>query len=354
MTDALLTDTARRVFADTCGFAAVERAELDGFAPAVWRAVTDTGLAWVSVPEAAGGSGGSVSDALDLVRIAGSFGAPIPLAETGLLAGWLTAGVGATVPGGPATVVPGTRDDDLTWSGGVLRGTAHRVPWARAADQLVGVVERDGAPAIVFVPASAVRVEPSANLAGEPRDTVLFDDVVVDAIPAPAGVDAHALRARGALARVAAMSGALDRLCEVTVSYTSERRQFGKAVASFQAVQAHLVHAAQDAAIVAMALHTAARAYEQGDAWFEIAAAKVLANQSASSATRHAHQAHGAMGMTREYPLHHLTRRLWSWRSEFGDERTWSRALGAAVVDASPDLLYPAITGGSTALLPST
>jgi acyl-CoA dehydrogenase len=56
------------------------------------------------------------------------------------------------------------------------------------------------------------------------------------------------------------------------------------------------------------------------------------------------------MGMTREYPLHHLTRRLWSWRSEFGDERRGSRALGDVVVAAGADQLYPLITGGTSAL----
>ncbi len=146
------------------------------------------------------------------------------------------------------------------------------------------------------------------------------------------------------------MAGALGRMHELTMEYTAERRQFGKAVGSFQAVQAHLVHGAQDAFLAAMALAAAARAVEAGAARFEITAAKLLADQAASAATRHAHQAHGAMGMTREYPLHHLSRRLWSWRSEYGDERAASRALGELVVGAGPDQLYPLIAGGSRVL----
>ena len=55
--DALLSETANRVFADAATFAAVEQAEADGWAPTIWDAVAETGLAWVSVPEAAGGSG---------------------------------------------------------------------------------------------------------------------------------------------------------------------------------------------------------------------------------------------------------------------------------------------------------
>ncbi|HXM56325.1 MAG TPA: acyl-CoA dehydrogenase family protein, partial [Candidatus Dormibacteraeota bacterium] len=102
--------------------------------------------------------------------------------------------------------------------------------------------------------------------------------------------------------------------------------------------------------LVGMAAAAAARAAARDDGGggrFEIAAAKLLANQAAFSATRAAHQAHGAMGMTQEYPLHHLSRRLWAWRSEYGDERFWSARLGGAVARAGADRLYPAITGGS-------
>ena len=95
--DALLSETATRVFADTATFAAVEQAEADGWAPTIWDAVAETGLAWVSVPESAGGSGGTLADAIEVVRIAGRHAVPLPLAETGMLGGWLLAGVGSEV-----------------------------------------------------------------------------------------------------------------------------------------------------------------------------------------------------------------------------------------------------------------
>jgi acyl-CoA dehydrogenase len=75
-----------------------------------------------------------------------------------------------------------------------------------------------------------------------------------------------------------------------------------------------------------------------------MAASKVIANTAATEAARAAHQAHGAIGMTREYRLHQFTRRLWSWRSEFGSEGEWARRLGERVISAGADALYPAIT----------
>ncbi|GMU77392.1 MAG: acyl-CoA dehydrogenase [Acidimicrobiia bacterium] len=349
MADALLTETARKVFADTCSFDAVEEAEAAGWAAGVWTALADTGLAWVGVPEAAGGSGGTLDDALEVLRIAGAHSAPVPLAETGVLGGWLLAGAGLTVPSGPATVAPGNPGDDVALAGSRVTGVVHRVPWARTAERIV-LLGGTSAPTLISIPADSVRVEPATNLAGEPRDTVHFDGVAAEVAPAGPGVDAATVRARGALTRVALMAGALERMVDLAVEYTAQRHQFGKAIATFQAVQAHLVHAAQDAALVNMALAQAGRAAVDGDGWFEIASAKILANQAASTATRHVHQAHGAMGLTREYPLHHSSRRLWAWRSEYGDEREWMRVLGRTVIGEGADRLYPVITGGSGVL----
>jgi acyl-CoA dehydrogenase len=347
VTDPLLLETTDRLLADTCTHEAIQAAERDGWAPRIWDQVAAVGLPWLAVPEAAGGAGGSLADALAVLRIAGRHAAPIPLAETGLLAGWLLAAADLPVGGGPTTVVPGRPEDTVRLVGRTLSGTAHRVPWARAAERIVVLIESDGAWQVAAVAPAAIHVEPCVNLAGEPRDTVTFEGVTPsDIAPAAGGVDADALRFRGALTRVMLIAGALERMSRMTIAYCGERVQFGRPVARFQAVQQHLVSVAQDAALVGMASEIAAR----GPGHFEIAAAKLLANQAAASATRSAHQAHGAMGMTQEYPLHHLSRRLWAWRSEYGDDHFWSARIGGAVAAAGADRLYPAITGGSAVL----
>jgi acyl-CoA dehydrogenase len=344
--DPLLSETASRVFGNTATFAEVEEAEAHGWAPAIWDAVADTGLAWVSVPEAAGGSGGTLADAIEVLRIAGRHAVPLPLAETGMLGGWLLAMAGLEIPEGAVTLAPGTKRDDLVLQDGALHGSAHRVPWARAAERIVMLLDTHDGPVVVLVDPADARIEQLVNLAGEPRDSIIFDGVTPRAsAPPAAGVNVETLHRRGALARTASMAGALERLEEITLEYTAERRQFGKPVGTFQAVQAHLVHGAQHSVIVSMALAAAVRAAESGPARFEIAAAKTLADQAATEATRHAHQAHGAMGMTREYPLHHLSRRLWAWRSEYGDEQTMSRILGEMVVRLGADRLYPLLSG---------
>ena len=105
------------------------------------------------------------------------------------------------------------------------------------------------------------------------------------------------------------------------------------------------MHGAQQSVIVSVALAAATRAAESGAAGFEIAAAKLLADQAATDATRHTHQAHGAMGMSAS-TRSTTCRRLWAWRSEYGDERTMDRALGELVVTVGADQLYPLVSGG--------
>jgi len=343
MIDSLVTETADRALRAVATFDAVQSAEERRWSPEIWDAVASIGLPWISVPEGAGGVGGTISEAVAVLVVAGRHAAPIPLAETGLLAGWLASSAGLSVVEGPMTVVPGRGDDDLRIVDGRLSGTAHRVPWAASAEQIVALVDGH---VVVVSPLAGVITEAS-NLAGEPRDSVTFEAApIVNMVPAPDGVDADALRFRGALSRAALMAGALGAMTELTVEYTSQRRQFGKPIGSFQAVQALIVKCAEEAALVDLAVQVAAREADRGEARFEIASAKLLADEAARVATRAAHQAHGAMGMTQEYTLHHLSRRLWSWRAEFGDA-VWPQRVGDAAVELGADRLYRAIAEGS-------
>ncbi len=154
------------------------------------------------------------------------------------------------------------------------------------------------------------------------------------------------------------MAGAADRIRDITVRYTGERHQFGKPIGRFPGVQQHVVHVAQQAAMLEMAadLVSAAAAADPGltgqAAAFQLAAAKSVAADAATIATAAAHQAHGAMGMTQEYPLHSLTRRLWAWTREYGTGTQSADELGAIVASAGADALWPAIASGGATLTP--
>lgn len=349
----LLTEVATDLFRDLCRPEAVRAAEETGWAGALWTALAAAGFPLVSVPEEAGGSGGSVGDACALLQVAGRFAAPVPLAETGLLAGWALASAGLTLPAGPATVAVGRRGDvvDLTGGPGSWRvsGRLRRVPWAGEAERVVVLADQGSERFVLSVPMAGATVTPGRDLAGQPRDTVALDGLVLadDAVaPAPATVTGEALMLRGALSRAALIAGGLARVTELTVQYTNEREQFGRPVARFQAVQHHLVRIAEEAQAAGMAAGVAAANAEPDPAFFDVAAAKVVAGEAATAAAKAAHQAHGAIGMTKEYELGQLTRRLWTWRDEFGSERYWSSRLGRNLAELGADGLWPRLATG--------
>jgi acyl-CoA dehydrogenase len=366
MTDSLLTDTVGEILAAVCTDAALRAAERDGFAAAAWDAVAEAGLPWISVPEAAGGEGGDLADALAVLRLAGYHGLPLPLAETGVLAGWLLAASGLRVSRVPTTVASGP---DLVWSGETVTGSARLVPWGRSVEQVVALAPVTGAgnhpaasPVVAVFAVADLRVERHVNVAGEPRDTLYFDGVApLASAPAGPGVSATVpvetlLRRRGVLTRIVLMAGAAGRIRDITVRYTGERHQFGKPIGRFPGVQQHVVNVAQQAAMLEMAadLASAAATADPGltgqAAAFQVAAAKSVAADAATIATAAAHQAHGAMGMTQEYPLHFLTRRLWAWTREYGTGTQSADELGTIVVAAGADALWPAIASGGATL----
>lgn len=339
--DPLLVETIDRLLADVCSATEIEQAETTGWSAVIWNSLADAGFPWVSVPLEAGGSGGSLADAMAILYGIGAHAAPVPVAESGVLAGWLLASAGLPLPAGPATVL--SESHALSLVDGRLTGTAS-VAWAQHCERIVALVADRPGNVVVSASPTQLEITSGQSLAGEPRDLVRFDLRLSDVDFAPTTLSPVELRGRGALTRVVMSAGALDTIAQMTIGYTGDRKQFGKPVASFQAVQHHLVTVTQCAVRVSIAAQAAARAVTRGDAGIHIAAAKIVTDQAITAGTRAAHQAHGAMGVTREYPLHQFTRRLWAWQHEYGSAAMWRRELGRHAFAGGADDLFPLIT----------
>ena len=344
----LLSDTVTRLFTDLVTKELIEDAEKGGWPAALWQALEEGGLTMPLVPEKQGGAGATWEDAHVVVRAAGAHTAPVPLAET-IVAGFLLSGAGLDVPYGPLTFAPAHAGDRvrLTRASGGWRasGSVQRVPWGARAEHVVVVGEADDRLVVGLIARGAAKVTPDRNLALEPRDTLDFDGApVVAAAPAGSGVTAETLQLHGALLRSAQMAGALDSILQQSVRYVGERKQFGRPIGSFQAIQHNLAILAGHVAAAGIAAEHAFRAVDRGDASFEVAAAKIRTGEAAGVGAGLAHQAHGAIGFTYEHSLHFATRRLWSWRAEFGSESAWAARLGRRVAERGADALWPDLT----------
>jgi alkylation response protein AidB-like acyl-CoA dehydrogenase len=318
-----------------------------GTLPPVWATVTELGWPGVGTSEELGGSGGQFGDLAALVEACGRNTVAAPLAETAWARRLLAAG-GRELPEGPATVVMPRDGEELVLDGDSLSGSVSRVPWGCAAQRLV-VLARDttGADVLVTLAADAPGVarEPGTNLAAEPRDLVRFDDVTVareDRVGLAPNLDSVA--ATGAVLRAAAIVGALETAVGHTIAHVTVREQFGRPLIAFQAVGATLARMASQLTLARTAVASAVAASREEVAVDRAAAAVVIAGTAATEVARGAHQLHGAMGVTREHPLHLATRRLWSWRDEFGGDRHWARMLGERLVRLGPDGVWDWVT----------
>jgi alkylation response protein AidB-like acyl-CoA dehydrogenase len=346
-TDNIIVDTATRIFQDLCKANTVNEAEKGEWPKALWDALEESGLPLAWVADELGGAGAALADGFAVLRVAGRFAAPVPLAET-LMAGWLLAEAGIAVPSGPLTIAPVHVDGHIALAAdGSLCGRARRVPFARNAGHIAVLCRRGGDTAVALVAAAGLPISQSTSLAGEPRDDVAFDGIVPEAVQ-PAAVDQDRLVSFGASVRLQQMAGALERILEQSVQYALDRSQFGRPIAKFQAVQHNLATLAGEVAAASAAANAAAEACSLSEiAISEIAIAKVRGGEAAGAGAAIAHQVHGAMGFTYEHSLHHSTRRLWAWREEFGNEAVWAARLGRMVAERGADGLWPFITQAS-------
>jgi acyl-CoA dehydrogenase len=288
-----------------------------------------------------------------LLRASGYSCASLPLAETAIAA-WMLKSSGLAVPAADMSIAPVLQESlRLTPRGRqwLLSGRATRVPWAGRLGSMVVLASGPDGDRVALVDIAACKLTARSNFAGESRDDVCFDDVLLDesrVAPAGRAVTHEAIQLHGALMRSLQMAGALERALELSVAYAREREQFGRKISQFQAIQHELARLAGEVAVaVAAALSAAGAAARAGDiqaARWAVAAAKLRTSQAAGEGGMIAHQVHGAVGITDEHRLHHATLRLWAWREEYGNEAHWAGVLGRSVLAAGADGFWQTLT----------
>jgi acyl-CoA dehydrogenase len=317
---------------------------------ALWEELEAIGFTRIGVPEPAGGSGGSFAAVNLLARLCGEYSAQAPVVES-MLAGGLLASAGLAVPASVLTVGLGDVRARPTATGWRLRGEISRVAYGRDANWVASVAGIDGdigRLAFVISPEQAAILR-GANLAGEPRDSLKLDLVLPEENAALAP-DGGGLVLRGRVTRAGMMCGAMDRALAHAVRYSGERRQFGRPIAAFQAIQHYIAVASAEAAATRAVVDAAAASLEdesprRTEGVMAANAAKTQADRAAGVVAAAAHQVHGAIGITSEHPLRFSTTRLWSWRDEWGSRQQTARTLADWAAAADIDGLWPRLVG---------
>jgi acyl-CoA dehydrogenase len=339
----LFESALEKLFTDYVSAASVIGAEDGTWLPELWGVLEESGFALASATEAQGGAGASWDDLFPVLLLCGRFSLPLPLPET-LLGNWVLGKCGIQAVRGSMSIAA---DAELILDGPRVSGLLRQVPWGRHVTQVVAIVESDEPLVVVIDTAACSDQRLSTNTAGEPRDDLVLKDATpLFSAPLAACLECDVLKRGGALLRSVQMAGALQELLQLSSNYVNERVQFGKPIAKFQVVQHQLAVMAEHVAAARVSAEAACVESTDTLASLPVMAAKICASEAAGVGASLGHGVHGAIGFTHEYSLHLLTRRLWSWRSEYGSATYWSDELGRAVCHAGALQYWPSITSG--------
>jgi alkylation response protein AidB-like acyl-CoA dehydrogenase len=356
----LLVDTARDFLRRHCSPAVMAKivASERGFSPELWKEISVLGWPGLLVPAEYGGSGGGLLDVCLLIEEMGRACFPGPYVTSAVVATSLIAAGGSpaqrkrllpALAGGARLCVLALTEESASIvpeaielggePGGRLSGRKLFVNDAQVADELI-VVARGASGLSLFVLAArrpGVTVLPMAALAGATPCEVTFEGVELradDVLGAP-GRGWELLQPvleAGALARAAEMVGCGQRILELCVEHVKSRKQFGRPLGSFQAVQHACADHLRDVETARGLVHHAAWKRDEGDAGgADVAMAKAYASRISQTVARKAHQLLGAISFCEEHPLHLFHKRILAAGLDFGDQSHHLDAVARAI-----------------------
>ncbi len=288
----------------------------------LWRQLVELGLTGVTVPEEHGGLGMNELDFVLLAEECGYVALPEPLVHTALVAAPTLNDIGGELA---ATWLPRMAAGEAL----VLVGLDGWVEDGDRAQLLL--LEQNGQLHAVKPDA----VELRANESVDPSRRLFAARVTGDMAAVAGSATVDAARDRGALGAAAQALGLAQRMVDMAVAYTGERKQFGKPVGSFQAVKHHMANVAVRLEYARAPVYRAAWSVANGhpQAALHVSQAKLAACEAAALAAKNCIQAHGAMGYTWEVDLHIYMKKAWALAGAWGDSGFHKQRVNEALFE---------------------
>jgi alkylation response protein AidB-like acyl-CoA dehydrogenase len=355
----MLRDSARGLISDKAPVSHLrglrDSKDATGFSRELWKAFAEMGFSGLLVPENFGGSGLGCVEAGVVMEEIGRTLMPSPFLSTAVLAASALSRGGSDAQ--KSTHLPKIADGSLLAALAVDEGVKHRplqtnlqavrsgngfklsgakalVVDGHTADLLIvagrtggAAGERNGLTLFLVDPkARGVAVERTAMVDAHNAARIEFVNVEVDADHVLGEVDQGAALLDGVLnigrgAVASEMVGLSDAVFGRTVTYLKERKQFGKLIGEFQALQHRAAELYIDIEItraaVLKALQTLDGDFERAGA--AVAVAKARAGATATLAVQEGVQMHGGMGMTDQFDIGFFMKRARVCQELFGD-----------------------------------
>lgn len=323
----------------------------------LWRELGTAGLLGAGLPEQYGGGGAGFTEVVLLCEQVGAHVAHVPVWASivcaalpiaqfgtpeqahrdlpGVIAGETVLTAGLVEPGNDEPRQPTTRarrDGD----GWVLDGVKTCVPLGMVATRIVVPATTDHGRAVFLVdPAAAgVTLEPQRSTALEPQALLRLENAPAEPLGTPADEVVDWLLDRALTGLAATQAGICDRAVRMSAEYTTGREQFGRSIATFQAVGHRLADAYTDALAVQLATWQAVWRINEGlPAADSVAVAKWWAAEAGHRVTRAAQHVHGGVGVDVTYPLHRYTRWATQIGLTLGGSARYARTIGRRLAE---------------------
>ena len=295
----------------------------------LWQALAANGWLGLCADEAHGGAGMGIIELTLLAEELGRAAAAAPVLPN-LIAGLVLRESGANSDLTTALIDGSTRfaiglsKDGLDFrspllqrTGGVLNGQAAFVPWAGTADQCLLALDDE---TLVCIPRNLFSTRPRETMdLGLPLADVLLheaDDRELMCL--------NFCRTRlfdvSVVAAAAEMLGSMQRCLELSLDYSRVRKQFGRAIGTFQSVRHMCADMATEIENTKSVVRAAAAALSEAATSAYAHYAKLQANRAARIVWTNALQVHAGIGFTWEHELHLHIKRLMSLQGLFGTQ----------------------------------
>jgi 3-oxocholest-4-en-26-oyl-CoA dehydrogenase beta subunit len=326
-----------------------------GHSPTLWKEMVELGWLGLAIPEKYGGAGMTFLDLAILLEEMGRACLPGPFFATVVLGALSILDLGSEFQ--KETYLPRIARGEIIFSMAfteesarydaqgiqlmakpsgnqfVLNGTKLFVPNANVADFIIcaartassGNPEEGVSMFIVDVKSPGIKINLLKTIANDKLCEVFFDKVTISqenilGEQNRGWIPLERIIQRAAAAKCCDMSGSLQQVFEMTLTYAKDRVAFGQPIGSFQAVQHHCANMAIDVNGTMLSAYQAAWKISEGlPCGWEVAVAKAWTSTACPRVIALAHQIHGAIGTTMDHDLHYYTRRTKAAESAFGD-----------------------------------
>jgi alkylation response protein AidB-like acyl-CoA dehydrogenase len=349
----ILKDSARKFFAGECPMQLVRRLmETDtGYDPGLWTKIVDQGYTGIIFSEEYGGAALGKVELILLMEEAGRALLPGPFFSTVVQAGSVIDAVAspedkktflAPICAGDARSTVAVLEASASWNpadvklaavDGKLSGDKLFVTDAAVAAFIV-VVARNGVFAVEAT-APGMQITPMSGMDLTRKLYALrFDNTPAKKIGETSDLSEAFDIATAALA--AEMVGGMQRTLDLSVEYAKTRKQFGKPIGMFQAVQHHCADMYLETESSRAATYYAGWTLEEStpDAATAVSIAKAYASDAARNVGNRGIQVHGGMGFTWENDVHLYYRRAKASETAFGDAAFHRERIARRVIDA--------------------